>query len=238
MAAAGTAPAAAAAAPAEPSREEWLARFPLRVEGGKVVDAHGQRFRLKGVNWYGGSDVQHVVGGLHCRRLADLAQGVRDMGFTVVRLPFSNQMMRPGVEPGEGSIDFALNPELRGLGPLEVFDAVVHALGACQVAVVPNNHCSFSAWGGEPDANGLWFCDKPCGDPPVTYSEGQFFEDWRAMARRYRGVPWVIGYDLRNEVRPVPGMPTRWPLWREDRQVRGGPQAPLEGDPLGNQKGT
>ncbi|CAK0812895.1 unnamed protein product, partial [Prorocentrum cordatum] len=171
MAAAGTAPAAAAAAPAEPSREEWLARFPLRVEGGKVVDAHGQRFRLKGVNWYGGSDVQHVVGGLHCRRLADLAQGVRDMGFTVVRLPFSNQMMRPGVEPGEGSIDFALNPELRGLGPLEVFDAVVHALGACQVAVVPNNHCSFSAWGGEPDANGLWFCDKPCGDPPVTYSE-------------------------------------------------------------------
>ena len=42
------------------------------------------------------------------------------MGFTVVRLPFSNEMLRPNTEVGKGGIDFSLNPSLRGLSPIQV----------------------------------------------------------------------------------------------------------------------
>ena len=41
------------------------------------------------------------------------------MGFTCVRLPFSNQMLKePGVPAG--AISYHLNPELKGKTPLEV----------------------------------------------------------------------------------------------------------------------
>eukprot|EP00929_Paragymnodinium_shiwhaense_P054125 TRINITY_DN27123_c0_g1_i2.p1 TRINITY_DN27123_c0_g1~~TRINITY_DN27123_c0_g1_i2.p1 ORF type:complete len:454 (-),score=61.46 TRINITY_DN27123_c0_g1_i2:103-1464(-) len=196
------------------AKAAWLSRFPLRVEGGKVVDAHGERFKLVGVNWYGASDIEHTVGGLANRRLRDIAAVIAEMGFTVVRLPFSNQMMRPQTAVREGAIDFVLNPELEGKTPLEVLDAVVDSLGEFQVTVIPNNHCCFGTWGGEPDTNGLWFCEEPCGDPPISYSEASFFGDWELLAQRYSGKPWVVGYDLRNEVRPVPGrFGLKWPVW-------------------------
>jgi hypothetical protein len=41
------------------------------------------------------------------------------MGFTVVRLPFSNEMLTVAEVP-PGAIDYALNPELLGRSPLEV----------------------------------------------------------------------------------------------------------------------
>ena len=41
------------------------------------------------------------------------------------------------------------------------------------------------------ETNGLWFQEG--------WSEAQWQEDWLALARRYRGMPWVLGFDLRNE---------------------------------------
>jgi len=47
------------------------------------------------------------------------------------------------------------------------------------------------------DGEGLWYTDE--------YPEEVFFEHWSMLSKRYRDNPWVIGADLRNEIRAVPG---------------------------------
>lgn len=179
--------------------QDWLEQFPLSTLGRFVVNNRGSRFRLCGVNWYGASDAKHVVGGLDVQSLEVICETVRLMGFSVVRLPFSNEMLRSHVP--EGAIDFNLNPSLKGLTALQVFDEVVLGLGRHQVAVIINNHTTYGEWCGPPSKNSLWF------DPGTPYTEERWLQDWTMLARRYSRLPFVVGYDLRNEIRP------RWPLW-------------------------
>lgn len=137
----------------------------------------------------------------------------------MVRLPFSNEMLHAKT-PAPGSINFDLNPSLQGKSPLEVLDDVVRELGRRRVAVVLNNHTTFGAWCGGPDANGLWFLSGRQA-PWGPQSEAQWIEDWAMLAARYARCPQVMGYDLRNEVRAAPGrrgplglLPwLRWPVW-------------------------
>lgn len=193
--------------------EDWLSRFPLEARGRYIVDRRGDRFRLKGTNWYGASDVQHVVGGLRTQRLATICATVRDLGFSVVRLPFSNEMLRSEV-PAE-AIDYAQNPELLGKTALEVYDEVVRCLGRHSVAVIVNNHTTYGEFCGPPSKNSLWF------DPGGYLSETQWLEDWAMVARRYSRCPHVVGYDLRNEIRPrVPLIP----FWRGPSKADGAPE--------------
>ena len=181
---------------------EWLKQFPLRAEGRNIVTQRGQRFRLRGINWYGASDCKHVVGGLDVQSLENICSTITTLGFNTVRLPFSNEMLRSHFAPG--SIDYTINPSLDLGSALEVFDAVINALGRHQVVVVLNNHTSHSEWCGGPDRNGLWY------DPgSEIYTEEQWLDDWAMLARRYRNWPHVVGFDLRNEVRFCP-WPFRW----------------------------
>ncbi|CAJ1439740.1 unnamed protein product [Effrenium voratum] len=191
--------------PVQPSDTDpaWLQQFPLKVRGRHVVTQSGARFRLRGVNWYGASDSAHVVGGLEVQSLDTIGRSIAQLGFNVVRLPFSNEMLRSLCR--EGSINFEKNPSLRGLTALQVFDEVIHALGRQKLAVVLNNHTSYGEWCGGPDRNGLWF--DPSSD---TYTEEQWIEDWAMLARRYKHCLYVVGFDLRNEVRFCP-WPFRWP---------------------------
>lgn len=176
--------------------------FPLATRGRHIVDAHGCRFRLKAVNWYGASDVLHVAGGLDVQSLSTICETVRDLGFNAVRLPFSNEMLRRAVP--DGAIDFSLNPQLTGLSPIEVYDEVVRGLGRVGVVVVLNNHTTYGEFCGPPGLNSLWF-------DPGRFTEEQWIEDWAMMARRYSRFPHVVAYDLRNEIRP---RGHRWPFWR------------------------
>jgi len=195
--------------------ESWQLQFPLRAKGRRLVNQFGQHFKLAGVNWYGASDTYHVVGGLDMRPLAEICHSVAAMGFTVVRLPFSSEMLRVEAVP-EGAIDYDLNPTLLGLTPLEVYDRVVEQLGAAGVAVVINNHTTVGSWSGGVELNGMWFREG-C----KTYTEEAWIDDWVMLAERYRdkGYHQVIGYDLRNEVRPTT-MTGPGPRWGE--RDRGG----------------
>src|SRR5262245_15243286 len=69
-------------------------RLPLSTCGRWIVDRARRRVKLASVNWYGASDVRHVVGGLDRLTLARLAGTIRTLGFNSVRLPFSNEMLR------------------------------------------------------------------------------------------------------------------------------------------------
>lgn len=183
--------------------EEWLKQFPLSAKGRHIVTQSGERFRLRGINWYGASDCKHVVGGLDVQSLETICSSITTMGFNTVRLPFSNEMLRSSLLPG--SIDFTKNPSLQSCAsPLEVFDAVIKALGQHKLVVVINNHTNHGEWCGGPDRNGLWY------DPgSEIYTEDQWIEDWAMLARRYQNWPHVGGFDLRNEVRFCP-WPFRW----------------------------
>lgn len=198
---------------------EWLSRFPLEAKGRHVVDTKGQRFKLAGVNWYGASDVNHVVGGLEVQPMEKICTTIKSLGFSMVRLPFSNEMLRCDVKPG--SINFDLNPTLRGKTALEVLDEVIRCLGQHQVAVVLNNHTTYGEWCGGPDRNGLWF------EPGGVLTEECWLDDWEALARRYSRCLWVIGCDIRNEVRFCPPrasslsqLALRWPKFGAGRISR------------------
>eukprot|EP00930_Biecheleria_cincta_P028717 TRINITY_DN20027_c0_g1_i1.p1 TRINITY_DN20027_c0_g1~~TRINITY_DN20027_c0_g1_i1.p1 ORF type:complete len:487 (-),score=50.25 TRINITY_DN20027_c0_g1_i1:196-1611(-) len=172
---------------------EWTALFPLESWGRNIISSCGERFRLMGVNWYGASDEKHVVGGLDVQNPDVICASVRSLGFTVVRLPFSNEMLRSSVS---GGIDFTKNPNLLGLSALEVFDEVVRALGRNRVAVVINNHTTFGKFCAQPGKDSLWF------DSDGWLSEQVWLDDWVMIARRYAKCPHVVGFDLRNEIRP------------------------------------
>jgi len=83
---------------------------PLSASGRYIVDAHGQRVRLAGVNWYGAHEDDGVVSGLERTGRFQLARTIARLGFNSVRLPFSLWMTGQAI-PVPGRY-LAANPDL------------------------------------------------------------------------------------------------------------------------------
>uniref|UniRef100_A0AAU1I647 Glycoside hydrolase family 5 protein n=1 Tax=Streptomyces sp. NBC_00180 TaxID=2903632 RepID=A0AAU1I647_9ACTN len=209
-AAAGQQPAAAEAVvppAATADAEDWTP--PLSTRGRWIVDADGDRFKLRSGNWHGASgtwsgsgdqadDASHHAGensgrtplGLDRASVAEIIAGFREIGINSVRLPFSNEMVHDSRPVTDESV--TANPSLRGRTPLEVYDAVVRDLTAAGLAVILNNHTNTTRWCCGVDGNERW---------NASQSTGTWENDWLFMARRYRDNPRVVGADLYNEVR-------------------------------------
>ncbi len=165
--------------------------FPLHTSGVHIVDVNGNRVRLTGVNWYGAEGTDYVVTGLQYNTLPNIARLIRQMGFNVVRLPWSNQLYESN--PVISNSVLTANPGLQGLTALQIMDKVIDALGAEGLMVIIDNHDSTACGGCKADANQLWYNS--------SYPETAWISDWEGMASRYASKPWVIGADLRNELR-------------------------------------
>lgn len=177
----------------EPARH--LPDLPLRVENGRIVDARGQRFTLNGVNW-AGFHIEGAASGLDRAPLESIAALIRRLGFNVVRLPWSVEMVLTNPVVDERWV--AANPRLQGLRALSVYDEVVKALADAGVLVWSDNHISDSDWCCDDcDCNGVWFNER--------FSEEQWVEAHRLIAKRFSHVPSVVGVGLRNEPRSVCG---------------------------------
>ncbi|OLR93682.1 glycoside hydrolase family 5 protein [Actinokineospora bangkokensis] len=180
---------------------------PLSTRGRYIVDANGNRFKLKSANWHGASGTYNGSGDItdpanhHAGELArqtplgldrvsidTVIDGLADLGLNSVRLPFSNAMVHDTAPVP----DLPANPDLRGKTPLQVYDRVVERLTARGFAVVLNNHTTTSRWCCGLDGNERW---------NTAQSEQQWQEDWLFMARRYAANKRVVGADLYNEVR-------------------------------------
>lgn len=191
-----------AAVAAEPY---WVG--PLSTRGRYIVDANGDRFKLKSGNWHGASGTwtgsgdindpaNHHAGeksdqmplGLDRAPLSKIIDGFTELGFNSIRLPFSNQMIHDSTPV----TNVAANPNLRGKTPLQVYDAVVESLTARGFAVILNNHTNTSRWCCGVDGNERW---------NTSQTAQQWEEDWLFMARRYAANKRVVGADLYNEVR-------------------------------------
>ncbi|MFJ9133671.1 glycoside hydrolase family 5 protein [Streptomyces sp. NPDC102256] len=199
--------ATSAAPAAEATADTW--QPPLSTRGRYVVDADGNRFRMKSANWDGaqgswtgsgstddpanhhaGQNSHGIPLGLDRVPLPRLLGDFRQLGINSIRLPFSNEMIHATAPVPDVAV--TANPELRGKTPLQVYDAVVTALTRSGFAVVLNNHTNTSRWCCGIDGNERWNSGQ---------STRQWADDWVFMARRYADDPRVVGADLYNEVR-------------------------------------
>ncbi|MFJ9805852.1 glycoside hydrolase family 5 protein [Streptomyces wuyuanensis] len=190
-----------------PPAPEWTP--PLSTRGRYVVDAEGDRFKLKSGNWHGASGTWTGSGspddpannhageksdrmplGLDRAPMSEIVAGFRELGLNSVRLPFSNEMVHDTRPVADASV--AANPALKGMTPLQVYDAAVGALTDAGFAVILNNHTNTTRWCCGVDGNERW---------NASQSAGTWENDWLVMVRRYRDNPRVVGADLYNEVR-------------------------------------
>ncbi|WP_406438221.1 cellulase family glycosylhydrolase [Streptomyces sp. NBC_01613] len=210
-----TPPTAVATTASEPRAAEASAQAtdawqpPLSTRGRYIVDALGNRFRLKSANWDGAQGswtgsgstadpADHHAGqnsygiplGLDRAPLPELLADFHELGINSIRLPFSNEMIHTTAAVPDAAV--TANPQLRGRTPLQVYDAVVAALTDDGFAVILNNHTNTSRWCCGLDGNERWNSSQ---------ATGQWADDWVFMARRYATNSRVVGADLYNEVR-------------------------------------
>jgi len=165
---------------------------PLHTDGHRIVDASGRSVRLTSVNWYGFDQKEYVAGGLDHAPLAKIIAQIQAIGVNSVRLPWANETLEHDPLPPAYAV--AANPQFKGKHAMEIMDAVIAALARAHIMVIIDNHMSQADWCcSETDGNGLWYND--------AYPETSWLADWEKIARRYRDQKWVIGADLRNELR-------------------------------------
>ena len=165
---------------------------PLHTAGYAIVDASNKPVRLTSVNWYGFDEKEYVAGGLDHVPLATIIDEIRQIGVNSVRLPWANETLEHNPLIPEYAVK--ANPQFKGKHAMEVMDAVIGALAAAHIMVVLDNHVSRADWCcDEKDGNGLWY--------NAEYPEAKWLADWQTIVRRYRKQTWVVGADLRNELR-------------------------------------
>ncbi|MDR3724803.1 MAG: cellulase family glycosylhydrolase [Terracidiphilus sp.] len=172
--------------------EAQISNVPLHTRQYQIVDAKNHSIQLKSVNWYGFDEREYVPGGLDHAPLNVIVAEIKHMGFNSVRLPWANETLEqnPSVPP----YAVAENPELKNKHAMEVMDAIVLALAKAHIMVILDNHVSRADWCcGDNDGNGLW--------ANVEYPEEKWIADWKTIVQRYKHVPYVVGADLRNELR-------------------------------------
>lgn len=202
---------------------------PLSTRGRYIVDADGQRFKLRGGNWHGASGTYTGSGNIddpsnhHAGELAyqtplaldrvpisKIIDSFLELGINTIRLPFSNQMIHDTTSVPDAGI--MANPQFHGMTPLQVFDAVIKALTDANIAVILNNMTIKSIWCCGFDQNARW---------NEVQTTAQWQADWLFMVNRYKSNQRVVGADLYNEVRrdllfdPVWGM-TSWSQSSQD----------------------
>ena len=165
---------------------------PLHTSGYQIRDARNQAVRLTSVNWYGFDQREFVAGGLDHAPLGKIIEQIQVIGVNSVRLPWANETF----EKNPVVADYAVkaNPQFRGQHAMQVMDAVIAALAKAHIMVILDNHVSRADWCcKDDDGNGLWYNPE--------YPEEKWLADWQAIVRRYKKQVWVVGADLRNELR-------------------------------------
>lgn len=226
---AGAAPApAAASAPTVLTGERLAASWtaPLSTRGRYVVDADGDRFKLKSGNWAGAQGTWEGSGdvadpanhqadqksyniplGLDRKPVGQILADFHALGLNSVRLPFANALVHDTATVPDAAV--AANPQLKGKTPLQVLDAVIQELTDDGFAVILNNHTTSYRFCCGLDGNERWNSGQ---------STRQWIDDWVLLAQRYRNNKRVVGADLRNEVRRDTWNDSNWG-WGDDHDL-------------------
>jgi endoglucanase len=156
----------------------------FHTQGGEILDSAGNPVIFTGINWFGLETESYAPHGLWARSLDSLLDQIVQLGFNVIRLPYSNQLFDPGSVPN--GINYELNPDLKGLNGLQIMDKLIADAGKRGLKVILDRH--------RPDSHAqseLWYTSQ--------YSQERWIQDWVMLAKRYAGNDTVIGADLHNE---------------------------------------
>jgi endoglucanase len=154
----------------------------LRIDGARIVDATGTPVRLTGVNWFGLETDTYAPHGLWVRTMDSMLDQIAQLGFNVIRVPFSTALFDAGSVPK--GLD--ANPDLAGKTGAQILDALIDKAGARGLRIILDRH--------RPDAAGqseLWYT--------TAVSEQRWIADWVMLAQKYKANPTVVAYDLHNE---------------------------------------
>ncbi|MEU1478128.1 cellulase family glycosylhydrolase [Streptomyces sp. NPDC005760] len=156
------------------------------TSGRQILDASGQPVRIAGINWFGFETSNQVVHGLWSRDYKSMIDQMKSLGYNTIRIPYSDDIFKPGTVPN--SIDFSSgkNADLQGLNSLGVLDRIVSYAGQDGLKVILDRH--------RPDSGGqsaLWYT--------AAVPESTWIANLKALATRYKGQDTVVGIDLHNE---------------------------------------
>ncbi|KAF3064666.1 putative cellulase family protein [Daldinia childiae] len=197
-------------------------KLPLSTSSRWILDADGQRVKLRCVNWAGHQEA-NLPEGLNKQSIDYIADFIHQQGFNCVRLTYSiDHALNPDVLVSDSFVNAASaanvsatdmnsmysqvaekNPFVNGATTRAVFESVIAALWKRGVMTILDNHVSKASWCCNiDDGNGWW-------DEGFGYNDwnSRFFktQDWlnglQAMATWSVSQPGVIGMSLRNEVR-------------------------------------
>jgi endoglucanase len=169
------------------------------TSGNQILDSNGEVVRIAGINWYGFETNDYLAHGLWAQDYTTVLHTIKNLGYNVVRIPFSNQMVESNPVPTNYTTyanGQPANAALVGQTALADLDTIVAYAGSIGLRVILDNHRSEA--GNSNEANGLWYTS--------TYPQANWIADWQTLATRYsaakftfNGNPTVIGMDLRNE---------------------------------------
>jgi endoglucanase len=191
------------------------------TSGNRILDSNGNEVRLAGVNWYGFETTDFLVHGLWAQDYKTVLNTIKSLGFNVIRIPFSNQMVESDPVPSDYTTyanGVPANSALAGQTALEDLDTIVAYAGSIGLRVILDNHRSEA--GNSNEANGLWYTS--------AYPQSNWIADWQTMAERYsaskftfNGNPTVIGMDLRNEPHLIANGSYSGACWTGDTETNG-----------------
>ncbi|MDJ0619773.1 MAG: cellulase family glycosylhydrolase [Calothrix sp. MO_192.B10] len=164
---------------------------PLSTRGAKIIDAKGKTVLLRGVNWFGIETETQVPQGLWQRDYKDMLSQIKQLGYNLIRLPYSVQALRsdsPALLPDATSINYAIgsNKDLQGKTPVEVMDLIIQEAERQGLLILLDSHRLNNQRIPE-----LWYGDG--------FTEADWIDTWKMLATRYKNQANVIGADLKNE---------------------------------------
>ncbi|ELR12201.1 glycoside hydrolase family protein [Acanthamoeba castellanii str. Neff] len=156
-------------------------------EAGKLW-VNGQRFKLKGVSWFGFETAACTVHGLWANSYTFFLDFLAAQGFNTIRLPFHLELVLNDKSPNGINYGAGSNADLQGLNSLQVMDKIVQAAAARGLLIMFDLH-SFA-----PDqfmADGMWY--------NAANPESKVISGWTKLLQRYKNQWNVIAADLKNE---------------------------------------
>ena len=115
------------------------------TSGNKILDANNATVRMAGVNWYGFETTDHLVHGLWAQDYQSVLNTIKSLGFNVIRIPFSNELVEVNPVPTNFTTNAggkAANAALVGKSALEDLDTLVAYAGSIGLRVILDNHRS------------------------------------------------------------------------------------------------
>jgi endoglucanase len=193
------------------------------TSGNEIRDANNGTVRIAGINWYGFETPDHLVHGLWAQDFQSVLNTIKSLGFNVIRIPFSNEMVEKNPVPTNFTTTAggkAVNMALVGQTALQDLDTIVAYAGSIGLRVILDNHRSEA--GNSNEASGLWYT--------AAYPQSSWVADWQLLATRYggsqftfNGNPTVIGFDLRNEPHLMGSSGGSGSCWTGDTATSGCP---------------